>query len=308
MCFPRVDFPGEAWFIMKPSLLGVFCSAALVLAAGSGYVQAAEAEGHVLAKKNPPAVVGSKLTTETVSLMKDGKYIFTAEGEKIEGKGSFKSEEIVAIECLSPTRFRRLQTKLEESTHMEMLGETVDEPGEADPLTGVPVILEKQEKDGSYTATLEKGEATEEQKKALKEVAEEASTEDDFTMYGEQPRKPGEKWEVDVPKLSGFADGENLRGTMTIEFVEVKELSGVRCALLKATFDLSGTLKDEEIGAGKMTLKGETLVHRSLADQVDLESKTTGRMTLATKAEGMPMEMDSPATISIRSTFTKPER
>lgn len=291
---------------MKRPLLGFFCSAVLILAAGTAPAHAAEAEGHVLAIKNPAAIVGSKLTTETSSLLKDGKYTFTAEGEKIEGTGTFKSEETVTIECLSPTRFRRVQTKQEESSRMEMLGETVDEPGEASPLLGVPVILEKQEKDGSYTATLEKGEATEEQKKALKEIALEAATGDDLVMYGEQPRKPGDKWDVDVAKLSEFAEGENLRGTMSIEFVEVKEVGGIRCAVLKCPFELSGTLKDEDIEEGKMTFKGETLLHRSLVDHVDLESKTEGRMTLSTKTEDMPVEMAGPMSINIRSKVAKP--
>jgi hypothetical protein len=293
---------------MKPSLLGIFCSAVLALAAGTVPAHAAEAEGHVLAKKNPAVVVGSKLTMATSSLLKDGKYTFTSDGEKIEGTGTVKSEEIVTIECLSPTRFRRIQTTKEENTRMEMLGETVDEPGEAGPLLGVPVILEKQEKDGSYTATLEKGEATEEQKKELKEIAVDAAVEDELVMYGEQPRKPGDKWDVDVTKLSDFFDGEDMRGTMAVEFVEAKEFDGARCAVLKCSFELSGTLKGEDIEDGKMTFKGTTLLHRSLADHVDLESKTEGRMTVSTKTEDMPVEMAGPMTVNIRSKLAKPER
>ncbi len=293
---------------MKRSLLGFFSSAALVLAAGTGHAHSAEAETHVLATKNPAAVAGYKITTETVSLLENGKFTFNSEGEKIEGKGTFKSREVVTLECLSPTRFRRSQTKLEEHTRMEILGETVDEPKDAGSLTGLSVILAKQEKDGSYTAALENGEATADQAEKLAEIAKDATAQDDLVMYGEQLRKPGDKWDVDVTKLSGFADGENLRGTMSVEFVEVREIGGVRCAILKNTFDLSGTMEDEETGTGKMTMKGEELVHRSLADQVNLNSETKGRMTLATKADDMSIEMTSPMLITIRSTVTEPER
>jgi hypothetical protein len=298
--------PNQDCDTMKSPLLGFFCTAGLMLSLGAVRAQSAEADTHILATKSDTAIVGCKFTTETVSVMEGGTCTFTSEEGEIEGKGTFKNKEAITLECLSPTRFRRVQTTMEGHTHLEILGETVDQPGEVGVMTGVPVILEKQADGSTYTATLEKGEATAEQRKELEQIAKQAASRDDLTMYGEQPRKPGDKWDVDVTKLSDFADGSNLRGKMTVEFVEVKEFAGVRCAVLKNTFDLSGTIKDDGSGEGKMTLKGEELLHRSLVDRVNLDSKSEGRMTISTKADDMPMKLDSPMLLTIRGTLVKP--
>lgn len=294
---------------MKSSLLGIPRSLACLSIALAGFTLSAAQETYILASKDQPALVGSILTTETITLMEAGKYVLTIEGEKVEGKNDFKGSELVTTECLSPLRFRRIQKKQEEHTRMEVLDQTVEEPGEKGPLLGIPVILEKPSKDGTFTALMEKGEATEEQKKELAEIAKTANSKDDLVIYGEQSRKPGETWEVDVSKLTDFADIRDLQGTMSLKFIEVKEIGGVRCAVLKCTYELRGEGADDEAGIGEMILKGEDLLHRSLEDLVNLDSKTEGRISMSTKEDAdEPWEMKSPMNITVRNTISKAAR
>lgn len=291
---------------MNPSLLGVFCCAAWVFASGMAHTQAAETEAYILAKKDQPAIVGSKLTVETISDFKDSKYVVEVEDEKVEGKGSFKKEEIVVTECLSPSRYRQIQTKDETLHRAEIGDEMMDLPTQPGCLTGAAVILEKNEKDGSFTATLEKGDATQDQKERLVELGKEASRRDDLIMFGEQARKPGDKWDVDVTKLSSFADGKDLRGTMTVEFTEVKEIGGSRCAVLKCIFDITGSIRTGGMEDGKMAMKGEEISQRSLVDLVKLESKCTGKITMIGETEDGTVQSESLLTITTRCTVAKP--
>lgn len=281
-------------------------SVGLVLLAGTGHARAAEVESHILATKDIVAVPGYKLTTESTTHMKDGKCTFITEGEDAaEGTYNSSSTEIVTLEILSSTRFRRTLTKLEEKSRIEAMAEVVDAPGEAALLIGVPVILEKHD-NGSYTAKLENREATSEENEKLEEIAREAAFRDDFHMYGDQPRKPGDKWEVDATKLSGFANATKLKGSLSVEFVEVKEIAGVRCAVLKNTIDLSYITDDEETGEVSTTLKVHEVLHRSLGELVNLDSKAEGETTIATVNEDMTTRMTAPILITILTSVVKP--
>jgi hypothetical protein len=274
----------------------------------SATLPARAAEAHILALKNSPVVVGSKITTESSLFMRDGKVTLMSEGEKFTGQNESSSTQVVTLEALSPTRFRRIETKLEEKFHMELLGEILDEPKNGGPVTGLPVILERQEREDRYTATLEKGQATEEQEEELAKIAKEASARDDLVIYGETPRKLGEKWNVDVTRLSSFTGVSGLTGTMSLEFVEVRNVEGVACAILKNKYDLSGTTMEEEVGKGKMTIKGEDVICRSLVDYVNLDSQGKVRTITTTESEGEPMETSGTFSVSVRSMIVKPER
>jgi hypothetical protein len=163
--------------------------------------------------------------------------------------------------------------------------EEMEQPAgeEHDELQGLPVIVEF--KDGKWAASLEEGEATAEQKKALEDYLEQLRAEADVATYGKDSRKPGDTWKVDLKSLKQFCGAEGLEGDFSVQFVEVKEVGGTPCAVLKAVFDLKGlSPKKKDEPQLKMTVKGEAVVHRSLADLVDLEARLDGTVT----AEGAP--------------------
>ncbi|MCW1887091.1 hypothetical protein OKA04_20300 [Luteolibacter flavescens] len=264
------------------------------------------ADGHVLARAGSLPAPG-KAVTETMVHDVAGSALTLSVGEqKMEGTYGMKETSTEVTEGISETKARRILTSKTAEHRMIIMGQEQPSPEVADPLQGLPVIFEK--KDGKWTATLEEGEPTEEQKTALEGQAKQQESDTDFLVYGDKPRKPGDKWEVDVKKLESFGGATGLTGTFSVEFVEVKEVAGTSCAVLKSTLDISGTAEKEgDAPAMNIKLKGETLVHRSLADLVDLESKLTGTMTVeGSPNEGVKMTMTGPVTMTGTATVGKP--
>lgn len=280
---------------MKPLAVGILLGAGLLVvsckekagtAGGSSTGDAAavaKAGGHVLATKDALPPAGKILTKESTMEMKDAALDIEAGGQKMNGTMSRKDTKVETFETLGPDKIRRTLVSTTNEGQMVMNGQEQQTPSPSDPLTGLPVVLEQ--KDGSWTASLESGTATPDQTTALEKVAKEMAKSDDYAMYGDTPRKPGDKWAVDPKNLTGFGDAEGLSGSFNVEFMEVKEVGGIPCAVLKTVFDIAGKAASKENDPGmNMTLKGEALVHRSLADQIDLD----GKIDCAVSIEGSP--------------------
>ena len=160
---------------------------------------------------------------------------------------------------------------------------------------------------GTWTATLETGAPTAAQQQALEKVAAEFGGEG-YTLYGDTPRKPGDRWEVDASKLGEFGGLESLAGTFRVEFIEVKEFKGTPCAVLEMKIEISGlATRERSIKPMSMKLKGNAVVHRSLEDLVDLEQLLEGEATIEGEpAPGMsmwtkgPMKVTSQASVQPR--------
>lgn len=279
---------------MKPLTVGILLGASLLVisckektaATGSASGEAAAvatADGHVLAKKNALPPVGKVRTEESSMEMKDAALDIEAGGQKMNGSMSRKDSKVETLEALSATKARRTLVSTKNEGKMVMNGQEQQTPSPSDPLTGLPVIIEL--KDGHWTATLETGTATPDQTTALAKVAKELASDDDYSMYGDTPRKPGDKWTVDPKNLTAFGDAEGLSGSFNVEFVEIKDVGGVSCAVLKTTFDIDGKAASKEGEPGmSMKLKGESVVNRSLADQMDID----GKIDCAVSIEGSP--------------------
>ena len=116
-----------------------------------------------------------------------------------------------------------------------------------------------------------------------------------FIIYGDAPRKPGDKWTVDPKTITEFAGMKKMEGSFNVEFVEVKDIAGTPCAVLKISFDLSGVSTEESENPMKMKIKGEVATERSLAELVDLQSKCTATMSGdGSPAEGVTMSVEGP--------------
>lgn len=268
------------------------CLVSLVL----GIAHAAAKDGHVLARAGNVPAAGVTWTQSSTHEMPESSLTVSVGEQTLDGTMSSKEITNEVLEGISPAKIRRILTSKTNESHMILMKQEQPIPEKADPLQGLPVILEL--KDGKWTAALEEGEADAEQKTALAEVAKEQQQEGDLALYGDVPRQPGDKWDVDPAKLPAFAGAEGLKGTFAVEFVEVKDVAGTPCAVLKSVFDLTGTSHEEE-DSPKMALKlkGEAVVHRSLADRVDLESKLTATLV----AEGKP---DAEATMKMQGPFS----
>lgn len=287
--------------IMKlPRLLSTLA----VLLAAPAALHADEAKTYVLAKKGAMPAPGSTLTEKTIAQFGEAKMEYKIEFQTAHGTLTSKETANDVLEGLAPGKMRR--TLASKTTESRVVFQGIEEPSpeHADALQGVPVIVEY--KDNAWSAALEEGAPDEEQKKALEEVLGNYRMESDLKIYGETPRKPGDKWDVDPKSLSQFAGVAKPEGSFSVEFVEIKDVGGTACAVLKSSFDLSGGSVDHADKGVKMKVKGEALAQRSLADLVDVQTKVTGTMrSEGTPAPGASMTLEGPITMEYAATLEK---
>jgi len=297
--------PLTVGILLAAGLLAISCKEKTGTAGGSasGGAAAAKADGHVLAKKDALPPVGKVLTKESTMEMKDAVLDIEAAGQKMNGTMSRKDTKVETFEALSPTKIRRTLVSNTNDGKMVMNGQEQPTPAPADPLVGLPVIIEKKE--GTWTAALESGTATPDQTTALDKVAKEMTKNDDFIIFGDKPRKPGDKWSVDPKSLGTFGEAEGLSGTFDVEFVEVKDVQGVSCAVIKTVFDVTGKTSSNGGEPGMtMTLKGEALANRSLADLIDGDSKIDSSVLIeGSPASQVQMTAKGPMTMTTKSTL-----
>lgn len=261
----------------------------------------------VLSQKNSMPAAGTVVIKENAMVMTDAALKVKAGGQEMDGTMSQTQVGKEKQEILSPDKFRRTLLSKSSIGKMKLNGADQPTPEKADPLLGVPVIVERR--NGKWLASMEDGSAPGlEQKDSLDKVAKGIQTDSDFAMYGDTPRKPGDKWEVDPAKLSTFGDAEKLTGSFTMEFLEIKDVSGTRCAVLKGVFDIRGKTEAES-GAPQLDirLKGEALSHRSIADQIDLDAEINATATVSgSPAAHVTMQVEGPTRITEKTSVKKP--
>ena len=296
---------------MRTSTLGWMAGTALLLAAQTTYAQ----ESHVLAVKEEgfSRAPGTKITTETTTEVKAAKMSLLiqppppkspgapqVEPQHKEGTMSRKEVRVDKLEVLSPTKARRILEEGKVEGAMVMDGQSRPLPNQPAPLAKLPMIVEF--KDGKYTVSLEDDEPNPVQAQMLAQFSKNHGNDSDTAVYGTVPRKPGEKWNVEPKSVKMMGEAQDLAGTYTVEFVEVKDFQGTPCAVLKSTFDISG-----KGPSGKMAFKGTSVAMRSLADKIDLEVTVDATMTMDNQPNlQMSTHVEGPFTSTQKVTVVKP--
>lgn len=272
----------------------------------NGVASSRAEDAYVLAKSQYMPAVGTVATQESKKDLTEAAMTIHAQGNEIAGTMTRSQSTTSTREVLSPTKIRFLAKEQSVDDSMTVNGANRKLPAKPDPLIGKPVILEL--KDGKWSAAFEDGsEADEAQKSALEKIVKNANRDSDFAVYGGAPRKVGDEWKVE-PSVTGFCEDDGATGTFTVKFLEVKEIEGVKCAILKSTFDFKGKLpangaKNEPA----LGIKGEAITIRSIKDLTTLEEKFTGTMTMeGSIAEGATMKVVGPVKGSEKNTYKRP--
>lgn len=272
----------------KMMSFGWLAGAAFLLAASVAPAQ----ESYVLAVKSEgfPQAPGTRITKESITEIQAAKMTIIAqaprkkddpsapqaEPETKEGTMTRKETRAEKLEVLSPTKARRTMDAVKVEGSLFLEGQERPIPQGPSPLEKVPMIVEY--KDGKYQVSLEAGEPTAAQTRLLEQFAKMHGNDSDISVYGTEPRKPGDKWNVD-PKTARFmGEADEISGSYKVEFVEVKEFQGTPCAVLKSAIDITAKSK-----AGKVIYKGTATTIRSLADKIDLEVKIEATMVMDTQ-------------------------
>ncbi|WP_035609862.1 hypothetical protein [Haloferula sp. BvORR071] len=264
-------------------------TAALLLAPA---IASAE-EGYVLAKKGNVPEAGIVRTEKIISDLSDSTIELKRDDQHAKGIYTYKVSASVVIEGLAAGKARRTLTSKTTEERAMLGGREQLTPDKGDSLQGVPVLVEY--KDGSWVAKLEAGEADADQKTSLEMVVTELEADSDPAIYGEAPHRPGDHWDVDLKALDFYAGIKSPSGSFKVEFVEVKEIDGIKCAVIKTSFDLQGEyVVDPGI---KRKIKGEAEIERSLADLADMKMNFTSKVTHEgepSHMKGTTMKMEGP--------------
>ncbi|GAA5127851.1 hypothetical protein JIN84_08100 [Luteolibacter yonseiensis] len=250
--------------------------------------------GFILAKRGhiPPA--GTRGKTEGILTIDNATILSHTDGRESKGVYFHGIEARGTFEFLSDTKIRRMLVS------RKITGKTVfgdrefPEPVKPVPLEGRPILVEK--KDGKWVAALETGTPELEWVPEIEKMADFLNREVDVELYGDNPRKVGDKWDVDPTKIGSFAILDDMTGTYAMEFTGIEDYQGIRCAVLKAEVDLASKSDERQMN---MRLRGTVTTHRSLGDLSDLRTVTSGNISIdATPAPDVTAHIEGPVEIT----------
>ena len=260
----------------------------------------------VLTGKLPPA--GLVAVETGTNEMKDMPMTIAMQGQDLSGTMTQKAVTTETTTYQGPDKFtKELNSSVIEGS-VTMNGQANPTPNPPNPLEKVPVTFER--KDGKWVPSLANGDKlTDLQSKALTSGGADKPFEADAAMYGTDPHKVGDKWDVDATKMPTFGSLSKVTGTMKCELVEVKEVQGMKAAVIKLSFDISGAPDTGAEGGPeiKIHMTGEGTTTRSLDYAIDLESTLKAQMDMkGTVAPGVEMKVSGPMTMSRSITVKKP--
>lgn len=253
---------------------------ALPLLTSSLFGQSAvDQKTYILAKEGVPLPVKEKFKAIKHMSTNDAKIGIEVAGQSLEGMMNSSNKEELLYDFVSEDQIRvTYETKrsLEKSI---MAGNETDKE-EVDPAEGKTILLEK--KDGKWVAKLEKGKVEEaDQEKfdeTLESLADEFNEDGDPKLYGIEPRKIGDSWDVDPKVMPGMEEFDVKGGKMTMTFLEVKDYQGEPCAILKTSFKIDAEMTEEKMKGLGVSFAGNGRIVRSLKYLTDF--KFTGEMKM----------------------------
>jgi len=280
--------------------------ALVLLAAPLSAQVAADQKTYVLAKEDAPLPVKQKFKSVQSLTTTDAKIKVEVRGQAVDGSLNAAQKEEIIHDFVSE-EIIRVTTLKSRSLEKSMMGGLENNEEEIDPSEGKVFLLEKKE--GKWAAKVEEGEVKEGEKEKIaekiKELEKNFNENTDSQMYGTDPRKIGESWEVDPVLMPGMDDMEIKGGNLTFKFLEVKEFQGGPCAVLEMSFLLEGEMTEEEMAGMQVEMTGTGRVVRSLSLFTDLKVTSEMKMKMSGSLEVQPgleakMEMQGDMKIDLR--------
>ncbi len=241
-------------------------------------------ESYLLARKEMVLPVQQKFRVTRLMSMSDAQIKMEVGGRGFEGTMSNAKEEELIYDFMTEDEIRISYEKSRAVEKSSMRGRE-DENEEIAPSEGKVILLEK--KDGRWVGKLEVGKVEESDEEGfgevLKKLEGEFNENEQNAMYGTEPRKIGESWDVDPSLMPGLEDFEVKGGELTVTFVRVVEFQGELCALLKTAFSIKAEMRDDNMEGMGVLIEGSGKILRSLNLLTDY--KFTGDMTMKMSGE-----------------------
>ena len=242
----------------------------------------AGAKEYVLASEDPPMPIGATHQVTDNSNMTNCKLKMTVGEQDLGGEMSKNSKEVQIFEYLAGDKIKVTYLKNRAFEKSTIMGQAKAEE-EVSAIEGRVVLLQKAGKkwvgklQGDPVEPVDHENVDEEIKSLVRSLNN--STAESVEIYGAGPRKVGDTWEVDPKNVPGMDEFKIVKGAMAMTFVEVKELNGEPCAILKATFTINGLPTDEKMAGMDARVSGEMRIARSL--KYFMDCKVEGDMKMA---------------------------
>ena len=245
--------------------------------------------GYVLASENPPIPVEVTFQVRDNLNITNGKLKMKVGEQEFGGEMSSNTKEIQVIEVLAKDQIKLTYLKNRGFEKSKIMGQAKQEE-EVNLIEGRVVLLNKAE--GKWSGKLQ-GDPVEpvDHEKVNDEIERlvksmNNGTAESVEIYGTNPRKVGDTWKVDPTNVLGMDDFKIEKGTMSVTFLEVKDLNGEPCAILKGIFNIDGLLTEEKMEGMKAKVSGEMRIVRSLKYFQDY--KVEGDMKMAVSGVMQP--------------------
>lgn len=239
-----------------------------------------EAESYVLAKANALPPEGATGVVRGVMTMTNAPLSLKVGEKPMVGTMSMRTEKEMIYDVISPTKVKILVAKDTEMREMSIGGQPQPSPAEVSPIQGEALTFEFQ--DGAWQASLDSGaDLSEEQAEKTSNLSNKLSSKDSLGIYGSEPRKVGESWQVDPDNIPGMGSDSDFEGTYKLTFDRVEDFGGQRCAVLLGRVDVLGA---PPVGDGQGTqvkINAATTTYRSLDYLEDLKLEIDGEMTIS---------------------------
>lgn len=257
-------------------LCSLLIVSALVLAGSvEGQDKKAAPDATYTIKLRPFGDVGKSVTGAKTDKKSSTSKVYDKAGKMLGEEKSEESSEVVMTEVVlekgdkSPKKFKRTYEKASETAK----GKT-----EAQPYQGKTIIFEM--KDGTYQATVEKGEVP---AAVLKKLASEASKSSDGDIVPNKPVKVGESWTLGKKFFEGFSDPnmeiDAAKSKATAKLVKAYKKDGKQFGVIDA--DVSMVMNFKGVKADPMIVD----LKISLDAAID-GSTTAGVSTMSGKFKG----------------------
>lgn len=241
---------------------------------------------YLLASKKPPLPVGETFELTSKFSFNEVPFALTVEEQKFEGKMTRAERKVTRYEFLAQDRVQVTYLVDLETGKQSLMGQTSD-INERRPTEGRVFLLVQKAGKWAVDPKPEGVEPADQEviDEAIESLEKEANDEieESLKMYGDQPRKVGETWEVDALALPGMDNLEILGGKVTLTLKAIEKFNGEECAILGAKFKLAGQMTDEPMKGVAADMSGTLEITRSLKYFEDY--KMTGRIGMKSLGE-----------------------
>ncbi len=246
-------------------------------------------DSYVLAKKDVTLPLKQKFRAIRLMTMNDAQVKIELGSQQIEGLVTHSNIEEILYDFVSENEIR-VHFEKNRSLEKSVMRGQESKNERVSPAEGKLVIL--TQKAGKWAGKLAEGEVPEAEREAfdqaLTSLIDEFNGGNEAKLYGTEPRKIGESWEVDPALMPGMNFFDIKGGKLKITFAEITKFQGEQCAVLNMAFSIKAEMRQEGMQGMGTLIEGSSRVVRSLERLADYQFTGKMRMNMAGETEVQP--------------------